>query len=381
MSTIEYAASTIGYAMSMIGYAVSTVGDAVPTAEYPMSTIGVHKSRTDDVIVGLQKATALFQAYILPVIVCAGIFGNVLSVVIFTINKKRDTVSAQYLRVLAVTDSGMLLLSGLRAFIKWGIPYASGGHREFDQMGFDLMLKFAAACKIFRYLEHVCIFLSSMLIVVFSIERVFAVWMPLEMSTIFTAKRRFKAIAALVVVGSLTKLHILANFNANDRDGYSTCWYQLDMEGSLKISLGIYDMVSNQIIPCFLIFTLNIIIAVGIRKSNSNVKLGTLEEERRSKRDMRCIVNLLCVSTAYFIFTTPRSVLWLYTDIVTFIVAKSDSSITRKYMSDMYQISLFGDNLTMLNYGCNFIIYGVSLNYYRETMNTILMCRRSRKKA
>jgi hypothetical protein len=151
------------------------------------------------------------------------------------------------------------------------------------------------------------------------------------------------------------------------------------MDQNLKIPLAIYDMVSSQIIPCCLIFTLNILIGLGIRHSRRKIKLGTDEELRRYKRDLRCIVNLLVVSTVYFIFTTPRSVLWLYTDIITFVVSKYDPSITQQYMSKMYEISIFGDMLNMFNYSLNFVIYGVSLNYYRQTIKAIIMCRRVTK--
>jgi hypothetical protein len=222
-------------------------------------------------------------------------------------------------------------------------------------------------------------FLSSMLIVVFSTERVFAVWMPLKMATVFTVRRRYKAIAALIFTGGLMKVHILIHFKANQRDGYGTCWYELEMDQNLKMPLAIYDIGSSQIIPCFLIFTLNILIGLGIRYSRRKIKLGTDEELRRYKRDLRCIVNLLVVSTVYFIFTTPRSVLWLYTDLITFVVSKYDPSITQQYMNKMYEISVFGDMLNMFNYSLNFLIYGVSLNYYRQTIKAIIMCRRVTK--
>jgi hypothetical protein len=324
----------------------------------------------DDVILKLRFAISFFQAYMTITLVCVGIFGNVLSIVIFTINKKRDVVSAQYLRVLAISDTGMLLFVGFRNFLAKGASHATG-----SDVTFDLLLRFTPVCKLIRYLEHVCMFLSSILIVVFSIERVFAVWMPLRMVSIFTAGRRTKAIASLIFAGCVMKSHILVYFDKYVTDTYSNCWYALDMPETLKIPLAIYDLMPSQIIPCFMIFILNILIALGLRRSSGQVKLGSEEEIRRHRRDMRCIANLLVVSSVYFIFTTPRSILWLYTDIVTFIIVKHDPNMTELHLGTMYEISRFADSLTMFNYCLNFVIYGVSLNYYRETIVDIIHCR------
>jgi hypothetical protein len=319
----------------------------------------------------IRLAISFFQAYITMTLVCVGIFGNVLSMVIFTINKKRDMVSAQYLRVLAVSDSGMLILVGLRNFIAKGVSYAFG-----NDVGFDVLVEFTAACKIFRYLEQVCMFLSAFLIVLFSVERVFAVWMPLRMVSMFTTRRRYTSIATLIIMTALMKSHVLVYFDTYATNSYSNCWYALEMPEILKVGLVMYDLVPNQVMPCFLIFVLNIVICAGIKRSSGQVKVEDDEQLRRRRRDTRCIVNLLVVSTVFFIFTTPQSILWFYTDIATFILAKHDPGITEQHLGTMYEISRFSDSLGMFNYCLNFIIYGVSLNYYRESVIDIFCCRK-----
>jgi hypothetical protein len=319
----------------------------------------------------IRLVISIFQGYIAIALVCVGIFGNVLSMVIFTINKKRDMVSAQYLRVLAVSDSGMLILVGLRNFIAKGVPYATG-----NDVGFDMLVEFTAACKIFRYLEQVCMFLSAFLIVLFSVERVFAVWMPLRMVSMFTTRRRYKSIATLIIMAALMKSHVLIYFDTFVTDSYNNCWYSLEMPGMTKVGLLMYDLIPSQVIPCLLIFILNILISAGIKRS-SLMQIQVVDEElRRRRRDMRCIVNLLVVSTVFFILTTPQSILWLYTDIAKYIVAERDHSITERHLETMYEVSRFSDSICMFNYCLNFIIYGVSLNYYRDTALDILRCRK-----
>jgi hypothetical protein len=107
------------------------------------STSIIPERKIDDIILLTHNTVIIiFQAYIQIVVVILGIFGNVLSIVIFTTNKKRDMISAQYLRVLAVTDLGMLLISGLHRYITHGIPYIQG-EKEY---GFNLLAKITVAC-------------------------------------------------------------------------------------------------------------------------------------------------------------------------------------------------------------------------------------------
>ena len=56
-------------------------------------------------------AISVVQAYVSIVLICIGFAGNLMSILIFTVNRERDVVSAQYLRVLAVTDTGVIILA------------------------------------------------------------------------------------------------------------------------------------------------------------------------------------------------------------------------------------------------------------------------------
>lgn len=55
----------------------------------------------------------LCNTYLLPVIVMTGLFGNMLTVLVFRLSHLRHLSTSTYLVVLALSDSGFLLCTGI----------------------------------------------------------------------------------------------------------------------------------------------------------------------------------------------------------------------------------------------------------------------------
>ena len=181
----------------------------------------------------------------------------------------------------------------------------------------------------------------------------------------------------MIALCLLIKVPILVLFKTVTINGvYRICYYDPELKDpAVRIGLTLYDMLPSQIIPCFSILILNILIGLGINRSVNQVKVTSEEQGKRRKREMRCIANLLAVSTVFFIFTTPQTILWLYNNIIKGIPSLR-ALYSWEYLQMLYLVARFSDSLTLGNYCLNFIIYGVSLNYYRDTIKRWFTCKK-----
>ena len=118
-------------------------------------------------------------------------------------------------------------------------------------------------------------------------------------------------------------------------------------------------------VPCILVTILNVLILVGVyhNKMDSN--------KSSSKNEMRCVRNLLFVSTFYFVFMAPHAIAW-------FIYYPAEDSGFRGYSpqaaQDLNEVAMFTSSLTFLNYSINPILYTLSLDFYRAECKRIFCC-------
>ena len=311
----------------------------------------------------LTTALNIFQAYVVLPVVILGIFGNTMSIAIFSRSFKRDSATSQYCVALAVSDCSMVILVGLKNWLSEGLAHISSG-----QLYFNPLVASNTVCKILRYLEQTCMFLSSWFIVCFSAERCFAVWNPFKRLSFLTSRRRITAILTLIGTACVFKTYVAVFFTVFDQAGQPSCWYPPHMSPSDKMLLLMIDIFSNIGIPCILIFAFNIAISYRIVRSTSVMSQTSDSNDlrNRQRREIKTVVNLLCISTFFFVCTMPTVVMWSYVDYVFYVKQES---------TPLFTAALFTDSLTILNYSLNFIIYGVSLDFYRRELFHMLFCK------
>ena len=314
----------------------------------------------DAIYLSLQFIVDLIRHYLLSVVILAGIAANIVSIVIFVRCRHKDSASVVYLTMLSVSDCGNLVVYTIFYWIDDGLKAITGDRWYFAIRGNSHM-----GCKLLRFVLDMCRFLSAWIIVAFSIERCIAVWFPLHVVRWLTKRRRAITCCTLVATAGISNLPTLTHFGIITRyfgtDTEITCFF--DTRGMSKLTKTFLFFgnitVKNYLAPCIAIVALNVIIIAGIM----NTRRSKILQQRSGNQDMRATVNLLIVSTIYFILNIPYVIIWSGLEFAVFPYS------ARRYL---YSIGHFTTSLTVLNYCTNFVIYCKSLDYYRQEVKLLL---------
>ena len=112
----------------------------------------------------LNNVALKFYAYVTPIIFIVGVIGNCLSLRVFLSKPMRKMSACYYLAALAASDTGVLFTYVFLEWLNKGLPHWPGGHRA-------PIVNINGICHTFVFLSYFFRFLSSWLIVIFTIER------------------------------------------------------------------------------------------------------------------------------------------------------------------------------------------------------------------
>lgn len=134
-----------------------------------------------------EQIEILLTLYYTPMLICLGIMGNILSVVVFFKTKLRKLSSSYYLAAIGISDT-CFLLSILTSWLSY---------IEIDIYSTHIY------CQFFTYFAGLCSFLSVWFVVAFTVERFIAVVYPLKRQTMCTVRRAKIVLICLFVLGSI----------------------------------------------------------------------------------------------------------------------------------------------------------------------------------
>ncbi|XP_074643405.1 uncharacterized protein LOC141900414 [Tubulanus polymorphus] len=318
----------------------------------------------------IEETFIFIRAYVTIPLICIGIFGNGMSILIFLQTRKsKDSASVQYLSALAVSDTMNLALYGLTEWFRSGAKDASSG-----KWSFEILAKNGALCKICRYLSFISFHLSSWIIVTFAAERLVAVWFPLKSTRLISCGRRRRIIIFLVVSTMLMKLPYLHLYEIHQvhRNVTATCFYD-KTKWKYGYLYTFIDFFVATFLPCVLLCLVNLAITIGVIKSKKAVKIrsATCNEQRRAMEN-KCIVNLLIVSSLFVVLEIPYVVVWM----MYFIMSRPGQSTIpdEDYVMFIFKLAKLFSSFKMLNYSLNFIVYTLSLDFYRRKFKRLLCC-------
>jgi hypothetical protein len=316
----------------------------------------------------LNKISQIVEGYIFPSIFLFGICGNALSFVIFIRSKKIADASLHYLAFLAVADSGVILTLGFEHWVTYGLTYATGG-----AVSLKMFTQSSFSCKFLAFLLHVFECTSAWLIMTFSLERAYIVWFPLKRPNI-TPRRRLIVIIAIIIFAVSVSLHRLFLFDvyveSDIKDSAMWCYYALGP--SLGFWIYQWDTGMHNYIPIPVIILANLLILIGINNAKRSFKSQS-EITRNTHHENRVVISLLLVSTFYIIFMLPASASFSY-NLWLFQFPDSDT----QYLTLIHFVVTFCDQFSMLNYCFNFIVYGCTMPFFRQSAREILRigCRK-----
>lgn len=253
------------------------------------TTVNSFSRKIDDYLQDIQR-------YYTPILVILGLLGNCLSMCVFFGTKLRYFSSSIYLGILAISDSGFLVVG---VFVPW---LQMVKVNLFNRQGF---------CPVLIYLGSSCSSLSVWLVVAFTVERYVAVRWPLRRQFLCTVTR-----AKMTVMG-LTALAILLNSPLLLLSNSTPCGsVDKDWESWATIH-NIFDTVITFTVPLTMIVIFNILIARNIYKLDHIRRTLTIESDASNERthtprdrmpQTKVTKMLLLVSSAFLCLNMPAFV-------------------------------------------------------------------------
>lgn len=170
---------TISALADRLNNTVSFIDDSVDALSHP----------------GARKAAMMMIRYLFPVVVFVGTIGNTLSALVLVRQRMRTTSIYVYLLALAGADTLVLYVSAFKTWIR-------------IVTGVELLHVSDTACRCLTYLFVIGLHLSAWLIVLVTVDRFIAVWLPLRAIHICTVRRARLLIVALTIVLLVANSHI-----------------------------------------------------------------------------------------------------------------------------------------------------------------------------
>ncbi|CAH1793106.1 unnamed protein product [Owenia fusiformis] len=311
--------------------------------------------------------------YLLPFWVFLGTFGNCLSAVVSLLKQMRKYSMSTYMFFLAISDTGVLLVSALRY---WMGKIVKNG---------DLKMLNDPACKIIGgFLYHFVRHSSVWIVVLMTFERFIIAFFPLRAKTLVT--KRHPVLACLLVWG------VLAIIDLNLLWVYELIYDCIVTETTVSIQKRCFttkarfiwpwiDFLLYSALPISLLIIFNTLLCVKLlqtsklRRSltNNDFRHTTSTKNRTTKQDKAnqehktyFLVVPLVISTAFIVTTTPIAIMeTIYSD------------ITDVDPHTMAQIRLARTTFFILmytNHSINFILYWVTGRTFRNEVGNLVKC-------
>ncbi|XP_064639865.1 P2Y purinoceptor 2-like [Lineus longissimus] len=312
----------------------------------------------------ISALTTFTNKYIMGVVMILGIFGNILSIVIFGRCKRRDLVTVTYLTPLAYADL-ITLIYGAFSWISTGIYEKPVAYFYVEaQPSFAPML----LCKFIRYIYRTFSSISSYILVLFSCERCIGILLPLNVRFLISTRRRLAAIALtciLLVVLNCPVIIYNTLYYVGDTSNI-ICYFSLPNLSNVEMFFFIQSMDSllPHALPCCLILLFSIIIILGLRRADRETAAVT---GGRTKRDNSNLVSLLLVCLLYIVSTAPYVFAWGYFDYYD-VYLRDFTGHTKQEVTAVYKLGMFSTSISMMNYSFNFLIYSFTLKIYKEEL-------------
>ena len=152
--------------------------------------------------------SVLLWRIITPIFIVIGLSGNVLSVVVFSRKRMRNTTTSVYLRFLAVVDSLVILTALLRDMVLY---YTFIDVRKLSDF----------SCRFHIYLSSTARLVAIWLLCVIAIDRLVLVKLPIWAKSKCTMKRSFLTAMTLTIVLFILNSHMFVFFKRSEIIGFS----------------------------------------------------------------------------------------------------------------------------------------------------------------
>lgn len=304
--------------------------------------------------------------YFIPTIVIIGLFGNLLSFLVFACTHLQRLSSSVYLAALAISDEAFLLM----LLIGW--------LETFDIKLFNIN----GWCQAIPYLTYVFSFLSVWYVVAFTVERYIAVCYPLKRPDLCTVSR---AKVVVVALGILALLFYMVSLFTNGIVG-GRC-EPLQQYANIVLGFTYIDSLITLIIPSLAIIFMNVKIAIKVayfytkqneirihkqdKNTIANFRRGPVSyigspTRRSQKSQMKITKMLLLVSTVFLLLNLPHHSIRIYVLVANYTNGGQYRGTVTEWL--VQQIFLF---LYYTNFSINLLLYSAGGRNFRKAFKRL----------
>ena len=331
--------------------------------DYACYSITQHQN---DVAIMLSYRVFLYASFVLIIV---GLIGNTLSVLVFTSREMRTISSNFYLLMLALSDSCYLL----SVFLSKVLTDMRCLHMDKDTPA-DIYHRNDVMCKLLQYTSDVFSDYSTCLILLFTIERLIAVYLPLKFKEICTLRRaKIFCVGLLLVVSATTCPYHMIMVGLHEN--FAVCIVLIEHENTFSI-LYLVEAVVFRIVPVILIAFFNAfiicrVVNVSRVKRNRHRAQNHLNNKARAvskkeDKNRQLTIMLILVSTSYILTYLPvliHYILWKLQRLDTIHVSDEGMLIAQNYTKTLY----------IVGFAINFFLYTVSGKVFRKQL-IFLLC-------
>ncbi len=305
---------------------------------------------------------ARIYTYCPPFILIFGIFGNILSFLVFSMKQTRKVVSSFFFRCLAISDIVSLLPLTEYFLFLWSV----------DSISINVW-----ACNIISYLMRLSKTTSAWLLVFISIERCVGIYLPHKAKVLITNKRARVAFALLFIILMFVYSPVLVLFKTKIKYDifrnryYPDCSKTTKYVPQYKEIFPWLETILYSFAPFILLGCLNIAICIRLLKVRQD-RQATLASDSKSDSNMAGLTAmLLLTSFSFIVLTLPDTIYYLLKTYIGFSSKDPGHSLYIK----MKPFRAMAFILHQLNHGINFVLYCMSGKRFRSEVKAMFCGR------
>lgn len=307
------------------------------------------------------EITETLQCYIFPIITLVGLAGNILSLIVLLQKNMRTSTTSIILTGLAISDAMFLVTNAVRK--------STCIISRFDDLASDTLN--ATTFYFMFYLKTSFSRVSTVIVVLISIERLVAVAFPLKVKTWVTRPRMLVAVilSYIVTFGGLAALPPQYTYVYRGKKPYiSLTPFAAENKKALEVYNEYFLPIAFRHIPVLIVLILNSTIIFLLGRSKRFHKQASKQDSKRSDEQKKITRMLLSVAIVFLICLLPGDILLISS------LAVEGFQFYGTYHNLFMAISDICLMFEMLNSCINFVIYMFLNKNFNDTFMKLFCC-------
>uniref|UniRef100_A0A1I7U6L7 G_PROTEIN_RECEP_F1_2 domain-containing protein n=2 Tax=Caenorhabditis tropicalis TaxID=1561998 RepID=A0A1I7U6L7_9PELO len=301
----------------------------------------------------------VFAMIMLPIIVI-GIFGNTVSIFVYSRKHMKKSTVGFLLLSLSIIDL-IVLLTALPTFSLYKLPFIPG----YMKIGsFHTIL--SAFCIVYVYpIGCTAKMTSQYIIVLIAVERWFAVCRPLQVQVWCTLRNTIRAMIYIVVIAIMFNAPRFLEFTADLSTGIVNMGLSHSSNNKWYFILyyGIRSIFFDTLIPFAVISVTNIQVIKQLKKSNEERKLLTTQQQKDKRTTTMLLVMVILYASCHMFNTSLKFVNLIF-------------KTYAQFQFTLFRVLHHISNLLLVTYSMStFFIYLIFSVKYRQVIAAVVSCR------